>query len=149
MENDECELELFRLNEATLWYEVLVNPEACCMKWSSEADYIMPILTPKFLTEIHGNIQGSDNAGLLPTSPILNKFMYNLARSQYTSNGCKNYKVRPLIPAQCLSPVKNSNALKLDPLLAHTWKVLKQDQVQSRLRAMMAECVKRKQGSQD
>jgi len=142
--HSECHLELFRLNEATLWYEVLVNPEACCMKWTAEADYIMPILTPKFLTEIHGKITGSDNAGLLPTSPILNKFMYNLARSQYTSNGCKNYKVRPLIPTQCLGQVKNSNAVKLDPLLAHTWKALKEDQVKSRLRSMMNECVKRK-----
>merc|ERR1711862_162950 len=67
----ECDLELFRLNEATLWYEVLVNPEACCMKWTAEADYIMPILTPRFLTEIHGKIEGTDNAGLLPTSPMV------------------------------------------------------------------------------
>lgn len=140
----ECDLELFRLNEATLWYEVLVNPEACCMKWTAEADYIMPILTPRFLTEIHGKIEGTDNAGLLPTSPILNKFMYNLARSQYTSNGCKNYKVRPLIPTNCLGQVKNSNAVKLDPLLAHTWKALKEDQVKSRLKSMMNECIKRK-----
>jgi len=73
MSHPESNLELFRLNEATLWYEVLVNPEACCMKWTAEADYIMPILTPKFLTEIHGKIAGNDNAGLLPTSPILNK----------------------------------------------------------------------------
>ena len=85
---------MIRLNEATLWYEVLVNPEACCMKWTSEADYIMPILTPKFLREIHGQITGdSESLGLLPTSPILNKYMYNLARSQYTQNGCKNLKV--------------------------------------------------------
>ena len=93
----ECTVELIRLNETTLWYEVLVNPEACCMKWASEADYIMPILTPKFLREIHGQISGnSGSMGLLPTSPILNKYMYNLARSQYTQNGCKNLKVRPL-----------------------------------------------------
>lgn len=70
--------------------------------------------------------------------------MYNLARSQYTSNGCKNYKVRPLIPTHCLAQVKNSNAVKLDPLLAHTWKALKEDQVKSRLKSMMNECIKRK-----
>ena len=126
-----------------MWYEVLVNPEACCMKWASEADYIMPILTPKFLGEIHGQISGNSDAGLLPTSPILNKYMYNLARSQYTQNGCKNLKVRPLIPLHCLSQVKGSNAVKLDPLLAHTWKALKPDLLTSRLKAMMNECVKR------
>ena len=69
-----CQLEVFRLNEATLWYEVLSNPEACCMKWVSEVDYIMPILTPKFLQEIHGiNNTQEETAGLLPTSPVLNK----------------------------------------------------------------------------
>ena len=62
------------MNEATLWYEVLSNPEACCMKWVSEADYIMPVLTPKYLQEIHGiNNTLEETAGLLPTSPVLNK----------------------------------------------------------------------------
>ena len=69
-----CQLEVFRLNEATLWYEVLTNPEACCMKWVEEVDYIMPILSPKFLCEIHGKIEANENfGGLLPTSPVLNK----------------------------------------------------------------------------
>lgn len=144
LESDDCQLEVFRLNEATLWYEVLTNPEACCMKWTSEADYIMPILTPKFLHEIHGKVDSNSDTGLLPTSPVLNKFMYNLARSQYTQNGCKNYKVRPLIPPSLLSIVRNSNAIKMDPLFASTWKVLKEDQLKSRLKAMMGECVKKK-----
>jgi hypothetical protein len=52
---------------------MLTNPEGCCMKWSSEADYIMPILTPKFLQEIHGNRDENDNAEFIPTSPILNR----------------------------------------------------------------------------
>lgn len=66
-----------------------------------------------------------------------------MARSQYTQNGCKNRKVRPLIPLNCLGQVRNSNAVKLDPLLASTWKVIKDDQVTSRLKAMVAECVRR------
>jgi hypothetical protein len=70
--------------------------------------------------------------------------MYNLARGHYTQNGCKNYKVRPLIPPGCLAEVKDSNAVKMDPLLAHTWKVLKEDQLKARLKALMGECVKRK-----
>ena len=73
VDHEECRLEVFRLNEATLWYEILTNPEACCMKWTTEADYIMPILTPKFLQEIHGKIDANHESGLLPTSPVLNK----------------------------------------------------------------------------
>jgi len=146
VDNENCSIDLIRLNEATLWYEVLVNPEACCMKWASEADYIMPILTPKFLQEIHGQIsRDSEFLGLLPTSPVLNKYMYNLARSQYTQNGCKNLKVRPLIPLHCLTKVKNSNAVRMDPLLAHTWKAMREDMVKSRFKALMAECVKKQQ----
>ena len=73
VDHEECRLEVFRLNEATLWYEILTNPEACCMKWTTEADYIMPILTPKFLQEIHRKIDANHESGLLPTSPVLNK----------------------------------------------------------------------------
>lgn len=67
-------LDFFRLNETTLWYEMLTNPEGCCMKWSSEADYIMPILTPKFLMEIHGHRDENDGDEFIPTSPILNRY---------------------------------------------------------------------------
>ncbi len=28
-----------------------------------------------------------------PTSPLINKYIYTLLRSQYVSNGCKNTKV--------------------------------------------------------
>ncbi len=31
-----------------------------------------------------------------PTSPLINKYIYTLLRSQYVSNGCKNTKVRYL-----------------------------------------------------
>ena len=40
--------DVFRLNEVSLWYEVLSDPQACCLKWAAEADYIMPVLTPMF-----------------------------------------------------------------------------------------------------
>ena len=66
-------VDFFRLNETSLWYEMLTNPEGCCMKWSAEADYIMPILTPKFLMEIHGHRRENDADDFLPTSPILNR----------------------------------------------------------------------------
>ncbi len=114
------------------------------MKWTSEADYIMPILTPQYLREIHGNTTDQDAAqGLLPTSPILNRYMYNLARSQYTQNGCKNIKVRPLIPPQIIAEVRNSNAVKMDPLLTHTWIPLTEDKLHNRLRSLVNEFVRK------
>ncbi len=74
--------EVFRLGESSLWYEVLTNPEACCMKWANEADYVMPVLTQDFLTEIHGGAGGDAAEGLLPTSPMLNRYMYTLLRAR-------------------------------------------------------------------
>ncbi len=74
---------MFRLAESSLWYEVLTNPEACCMKWVGEADYVMPVLTEEFLDEVHGGGQGGGQGQqLLPTSPMLNRFMYTLLRAR-------------------------------------------------------------------
>lgn len=148
IQQDDCSVELFRLNEATLWYEVLTNPEACCMKWSDQADYIMPILTPAFLKDIHGNNTGggdneNNDLGLLPTSPILNRYMYNLARSQYTAAGCKNYKVRPIIPVDVLPAVRQSKAVKIDPLMSHSWIPLTEERLTGRLKGMLHEFAKR------
>ena len=52
---------------------IIMASEGCCMKWSSEADFIMPILTPKFLMEIHGHRDENDSDEFIPTSPILNR----------------------------------------------------------------------------
>ena len=66
--------EVFRLNESSLWYELLVHPEACCLKWANEADYVMPILTPNLLKEFHGTQGDEDNGTLVPTSPVINRY---------------------------------------------------------------------------
>lgn len=116
---------------------MLTNAEGCCLKWTSEADYIIPILTPKFLQEIHCSSDGN-SAEFLPTSPIINRYetrksnkdikykvelrnlrlryMYTLMRAQYTAAGCKNLKVRPLIPEKFVSQVSRSNAIVMDPV---------------------------------
>ena len=42
-------VDFFRLNEMELWNQLLLNPEACLVKWLDEMDYVMPILTPQFV----------------------------------------------------------------------------------------------------
>jgi len=140
--HEDVTLDILRLNEVTLWYEVLINPEACCLKWCYEADYIVPVLTPKFLHEIHGEGLDSDD-GLLPTAPILNRYMYTLARTQYTQAGCKNLKVRPVIPTDVLRNVRTSNAVKIDPLLNSSWVPLNEERFVPRVRGMLNEYMKR------
>jgi len=135
-------LDMLRLNEVSLWYEVLINPEACCLKWIYEADYIIPVLTPKFLHEIHGEDLDSDDC-LLPTAPILNRYMYTLARTQYTQAGCKNMKVRPVIPPEVLREVRTSNAVKIDPLLNSSWVPLNEERFVPRIKGMLNEHYRR------
>jgi len=145
VESSEVVPDVFRLNEVSLWYEVLSDPQACCLKWAAEADYIMPVLTPRFLQEIHCNTSdgGEGDEGLLPTSPMLNRYLYILARAQYTQAGSKNLKVRPLIPHDVLREVRTSNAVQVDPLLNSSWVPLNEERVTRRLTGMLKEWVKR------
>jgi len=142
VKHEEVKLDMFRLNEVSLWYEVLTNPEACCLKWVYEADYIIPVLTPKFLQEIHGDGVVNDD-GLLPTSPLLNRYMYTLARTQYTQASCKNLKVRPVIPQDVLREIRTSNAVKIDPLLNSSWVALNQERFVTRIKGLLNEYLRK------
>lgn len=42
--------------------------------------------------------------------------MYTLMRAQYTASGCKNLKVRPVIPEKCVPEVSRCNAITMDPV---------------------------------
>lgn len=136
--------EVFRLNETSLWYEMLVNPEACCMKWANEADYIMPVLTPNFLREIHNNGRGSDDddnasSSLVPTSPLVNRLMYNLMRARYAEAGCRNTMIRPVIPAPFLGQLSGCSAVKADPMFRLIWVPDEEGKLKGRVRGMLAQ----------
>ena len=137
--------EVFQLNESSLWYELLVSPEACCVKWASEADYVMPILSPNIVREFHGaaTLEDEEAGGLVPTSPMINRFMYTLLRSRYVDAGCRNEVVRPLLPTQYVSLLGGSSAIKTDPLLRLVWVPLREDKVKARVRGMLAETAKK------
>ncbi len=131
------------MSESSLWYEVLTNPEACCMKWAAEADYVMPVLTQGFLQEIHSKTPSGDS-GLLPTSPLLNKFMYNLLRARYAEGGCRNTMVRPVVPRGAAgAAVTGCAAVKTDLLLRMAWVVAEEERLAGRARGMLTEVAKR------
>jgi len=131
------EADLFRLDEHTLWYEVLANPEACCAKWIQEADYVMPIITPNLLTEIHSKAgEESANGSLLPLSPVLNRFMYNQLRARFSAAGCKNTMVRPVIPQEMITCVRE--IVEKDLLLRVVWVTTVEDQLIKKIRSMLA-----------
>ena len=135
--------DVFRMNETSLWYELLVNPEACCMKWVSEADYVVPVLTPSFLREIHNNRSNADSSNLLPTSPMLNRLVYQLMRARYAEAGCRNTMVRPVIPAEYNAVVSVDKVVRLDPILRLVSVPTDGDRLEKRARGMLAEAKKR------
>ena len=79
----ECEdyptirVDFFRLNELELWHALLINPEGCLMKWLDEMDFVMPVLTPQYLQDLHdSSIPAGPPA---PTSAMINKYLYSFA----------------------------------------------------------------------
>ena len=65
------QVDFFRLNELELWNSLLLNPEACILKWLDEMDFVMPILSPQFLQDLHSaELPAGPPA---PTGPMINK----------------------------------------------------------------------------
>jgi len=127
-------VDIFRLNEIDLWNAILQNPEACILKWLDEMDFVMPILTPNFLQDLH---EGGESQGPpAPTSPLINKYIYSLLRTQYVSSGCKNLKVRPLLPREHESLIGTSKPLNHEPLF-RMWNYSDRDTVEKRITAMV------------
>jgi hypothetical protein len=130
----DIQVDIFRLNEMDLWNAILQNPEACILKWLDEMDFIMPILSPELFKDLH---QAGDTGGPpAPTSPLINKYIYSLLRTQFVSNGCKNLKVRPLLPVQFESSIGKSKPLTSEPLF-RMWNYTDRESFLKRLSAMV------------
>lgn len=134
-ENPLIKVDIFRLNEIDIWNAILLNPEACLLKWLDEMDFVMPILTPRFLQELHNNSSGPEGPPA-PTSPLINKYIYTLIRSQFVSNGCKNIKVRPILPQEFESQLGRSKPVTCEPLFK-MWKYADRESIRSRILAMV------------
>jgi hypothetical protein len=126
------------------------------MKWIHEADFIMPLLTPNFLREIHSGTNGDETAPLMPVSPILNRYMYVLMRSRYTAENCRNTMVRPILPEEFVLAVKNSTAVAGDPIFRHVWMVMtgseapdNNERLILRVRAMLGQCKEKKRAHEN
>jgi len=113
-ENPSITVDLIRLNEFDLWNALIQNPEGCIVKWLDEIDFVMPILSPQLMLDLHqgGEMRGPPG----PTSALINKYIYALLRTQYVSNGCQNTKVRPLMPVQFEPVIGNSKPITSEPL---------------------------------
>jgi len=135
-------VDFFRLNEIELWNTMLVNPEACLMKWTDEMDFIMPILTPDYLQDLHNPNIGSGPPG--PTSSMINKYLYTLLRAEFVSNGCQNMKVRPAMPKEFSDQLHKSKPVQIEPLFK-MWKHTDIPSMKSRVKSMITIWAKKNQ----
>jgi len=127
-------VDFFRLNEVELWNALLVNPEACLMKWIDEMDYVMPILTPDYLQDLHNPSIPPGPPG--PTSAMINKYVYTLLRSEFVASGCQNFKVRPALPSEFVEQLCRCKPVQAEPLFK-MWKHTDLQTMKSRLGAMI------------
>lgn len=112
-------VDFFRLNELELWEALILNPEGCLMKWLDEMDFVMPLLTPDYLRDLHDPSIPTGPPG--PTSSMINKYIYTLLRSDYVAKGCQNTKVRPAIPPQFVDQLYRCKPVQAEPLFK-MWK---------------------------
>jgi len=125
---------MFRLNEQDLWTALLMNPEACIQKWVDEMDFVMPILTPELVKDLHAADLGTGPPA--PTCPMINKYIYNILRTSYVADGCQNKKVRPAMPKMFRNQLHKSRPVTTEPLF-RMWKETDRETMYGRMRAMV------------
>jgi len=130
----DVKVDMFRLNEHDLWNALLINPEACIQKWLDEMDFVVPILTPEFIQDLHRGTVGSGAPA--PTCPMINKYIYNLLRTTYVAEGCQNKKVRPAMPAEFTDQLHRATAVTTEPLF-RMWKPTDKNTMRGRVKAMV------------
>jgi len=127
-------VDIIRLNEVDVWNALLLNPEACLMKWIDEMDFVIPILTPEYLQTLHNpTIPAGPPA---PTSAMINKYVYTLLRSEFVANGCQNLKVRPAMPIEFVDQLYRCKPVLTEPLFK-MWKHTDNRTMRSRVGAMV------------
>lgn len=95
--------------------KVNLNPEEFIFDCISQVDYVMPVITPEYLKAIKSCTNAVEN-DVLHTDNKYVKYIYTLLSTHYVMNGCKNFKVRGLLPDNYLSLV-HTHRLMEHPLL--------------------------------
>jgi len=104
------------------------------MKWIDEMDYVMPILTPEYLQDLHNPSIPPGPPG--PTSAMINKYVYTLLRSEFVANGCQNLKVRPALPSVFVEQLYRCKPVQAEPLFK-MWKHTDLQTMRARVGAMI------------
>lgn len=95
--------------------KVNLNPEAFIFDCLSQVDYVIPVITRDYVKAINSCTNQFED-GMLHVDNKYVKYIYTLLITHYMMNGCRNFKVRGLLPDDCLSLV-HTHRLMEHPLL--------------------------------
>lgn len=92
-----------------------LNPEQFIFECFSQVDYVIPVITPEYVRAINSSTSGIEEDMLHVDNKYV-KYIYTLISSHYVMNGCRNFKVRGLVPDDSLFLVHTSRLME-HPLL--------------------------------
>ncbi|CAL4253912.1 unnamed protein product [Meganyctiphanes norvegica] len=108
-----------------LWNTILADPCNTIHKWFKQVDFIVPILSPKFLKQIQ-NLDTSNDDDLK-----LNRFIYRLTLDEYVSIGSLNKRCRAIVPSHFASEVINHEVVYGNGLFSVTWQTTQLEELSS------------------
>lgn len=95
--------------------KVNMNPEQFIFDGLSQVDYVIPVITREYLKAINSCTNKVEDDMLHADNKYV-KYIYTVLMTHYIMNGCRNFKVRGLLPDDCFSLV-HTHRLMEHPLL--------------------------------
>lgn len=108
-----------------------VNPEQFIFDCFSQVDYVIPVITPEYVKAINSCTSDIDNDMLHADNKYV-KYIYTLMSTHYVRNGCRNFKVRGLVPDDFLLLV-HTHRLMEHPLLQSWFKLSDVEEIVTKL----------------
>lgn len=75
-----------------------------------QADYVLPVLTPEYFRIITTASYITDHASKNLDNKYV-KYMYTLMNAYFLNNGCKNYKIRNIIPDEFVPDIQTRSIM--------------------------------------
>lgn len=108
-----------------------VNPEQFIFDCFSQVDYVIPVITPEYVKAINSSLSNV-NGDMLNADNKYVKYIYTMMSTHYVMNGCRNFKVRGLLPDESLFLV-HKHRLMEHPLLQIWFKLSDLDEIIAKL----------------
>ncbi|XP_053651814.1 uncharacterized protein [Cherax quadricarinatus] len=115
--------------------QLRIDPCNSIHKWFKQVDFVVPVLSPQFLRQI----QNRDWDSNCVDERRYNRFIYRLTLDHYVHKGSRNYKCRPLCPAEYFSEVMQSELVKGFGLLQVVWNCSSENKIEDFAKVIISE----------